>query len=259
MTYAFLNRADFTVDLVIPVLNEAHVLAKSVEQVLAFLRQRFHCSWHLVIIDNGSSDGTQEVAKDLCTRHPEVRFLHLMQRGRGRALRHAWLQSRAQVVCYMDVDLSTRLEHLTTLIGSIADEGYDIATGSRLLPDSRTTRSWKREAISRIYNIFIKTVLFTRFSDAQCGFKAVSRRAVEQIVPLVADQTWFFDTELLVLGEKHGYRIKDIPVVWIEDDDSRVKIFQTGWDDIKGVFRLRKQLWKRRPAEILLPDTNRRQ
>ena len=159
----------------------------------------------------------------------------------------------------MDVDLSTRLEHLTTLIGSIADEGYDIATGSRLLPDSRTTRSWKREAISRIYNIFIKTVLFTRFSDAQCGFKAVSRRAVEQIVPLVADQTWFFDTELLVLGEKHGYRIKDIPVVWIEDDDSRVKIFQTGWDDIKGVFRLRKQLWKRRPAEILLPDTNRRQ
>jgi len=259
MTYAFLNRADFTVDLVIPVLNEAHVLAKSVEQVLAFLRQRFHCSWHLVIIDNGSSDGTQEVAKDLCARHPEVRFLHLMQRGRGRALRHAWLQSRAQVVCYMDVDLSTRLEHLTTLIGSIADEGYDIATGSRLLPDSRTTRSWKREAISRIYNIFIKTVLFTRFSDAQCGFKAVSRRAVEQIVPLVADQTWFFDTELLVLGEKHGYRIKDIPVVWIEDDDSRVKIFQTGWDDIKGVFRLRKQLWKRRPAEILLPDTNRRQ
>lgn len=260
MSYAFLNRGrDFTVDIVIPVLNEAHVLAASVEKVLAFLRPRFHCSWHLVIIDNGSSDGTQRVAEDLCACHPEVQFLHLTQRGRGRALRHAWLQSRAQVVCYMDVDLSTDLDHLPELIGAIADEGYDIATGSRLMAGSQTTRSWKREIISRIYNMFIKTVLFTKFSDAQCGFKAMSRRAVEQIIPHVADQSWFFDTEILVLGEKQGYRIKDIPVVWVEDDDSRVKIFQTGWDDIKGVFRLRKQLWTGRPAEVLAPDTTRRQ
>ena len=246
-------------DIVIPVLNEAHVLAKSAERVLAFLRPRFHCGWRLVVIDNGSTDGTQDVARELCALHKEVQFLHLTQRGRGRALRHAWLQSRAQVVCYMDVDLSTSLEHLAPLIGAIADEGYDLATGSRLLPDSRTTRSWRREVISRIYNVFIKAVLFTRFSDAQCGFKAVSRRAVEQIIPQVADQSWFFDTELLVLAEKQGYRIKDIPVVWLEDDDSRVKILQTGWDDIKGVFRLRKHLWKRRSAEVLAPDTNRRQ
>lgn len=127
------------------------------------------------------------------------------------------------------------------------------------MPASRTTRSWKREAISRIYNLLVKAVLFTKFSDAQCGFKAVSRRAVEHIIPQVADQSWFFDTELLVLAEKQGYRIKDIPVVWVEDDDSRVKIFRTGWDDIKGVCRLRKQLWKRRPAEVLAPDTNQRQ
>ena len=260
MSYAFLNRGSgFSVDLVIPVLNEAHVLAKSVEQVLAYLRRTFHCSWRLTVIDNGSTDGTQDVARKLCARHPQVHFLHLMQRGRGRALRHAWLQSRADVVCYMDVDLSTRLEHLPELIGSIADDGYDIAVGSRLMPESETTRSWKREAISRIYNVFIKTVLFTKFSDAQCGFKAMSRRAVEHIIPQVADQSWFFDTELLVLAEKQGYRIKDVPVVWVEDDDSRVKIFQTGWDDIKGVLRLRQQLWKRRPAEVLAPDANRRQ
>ena len=259
-SYAFLNRgSDFTVDVVIPVLNEAHVLANTVEKVVAFLRQNFRCSWNLVIIDNGSNDGTQDVARGLCKQYPELRFLHLTQRGRGRALRHAWLQGRAQVVCYMDVDLSTGLEHLPELIGEVADEGYDIAIGSRLLPDSQTTRSRKREVISRIYNIFIKAVLFTKFSDAQCGFKALSRRAVEQIIPQVADQSWFFDTELLVLAEKQGYRIKDIPVVWLEDDDSRVKILQTGWDDIKGVFRLRKQLWKRRPAEVLVPDANRRQ
>src|SRR5262249_8243118 len=153
--------------------NEAHVLAKSVERVLAFLRERFQCSWNVVVIDNGSTDGTQDVARRLCAEHPEVRFLHLMQRGRGRALRPALLHSRAQVVCYMDVDVSTDLEDLPELIGAIGAEGYDVATGSRLAPGSKTTRSLKRELISRIYNIFVKTVLFTRFSDAQCGFKAV--------------------------------------------------------------------------------------
>jgi glycosyltransferase involved in cell wall biosynthesis len=260
MSYAFLNRgASFSVDVVIPVLNEAHVLAKSVERVHAFLKEQFHCNWHLLIIDNGSTDGTQDIARSLCGRHPELQFLHLMQRGRGRALRHAWLQSRAQVVCYMDVDLSTDLTHLPELIGAIADRGYDVATGSRLMRESQTTRSWKREAISRIYNLFIKSVLFTKFSDAQCGFKAISRHAVEQIIPQVVDQSWFFDTELLVLAEKQGYRIKDIPVAWVEDDDSRVKIIQTGWDDIKGVCRLRKLLWRRRPAAVLAPDTSQRQ
>ena len=260
MSYAFLNRgSNFSVDVVIPVLNEAHVLAKSVERVLGFLREQFHCKWNLTIIDNGSTDGTQDVARSLCSRNPEVKFLHLTQRGRGRALRHAWLQSRADVVCYMDVDLSTDLKHLPELIGSIADEGYDVSTGSRLMRESRTQRSFKREAISRFYNLLVKGVLFTRFSDAQCGFKAVSRRAVEQIIPQVVDQTWFFDTELLVLAEKQGYRIKDIPVRWIEDDDSRVKIFKTGWDDIKGVCRLRKLLWKRRPAGVLAPGSTQRQ
>jgi len=158
----------------------------------------------------------------------------------------------------MDVDLSTDLKHLPDLITAIGDQGYDVATGSRLMRQSQTTRSWKREVISRIYNLFVKAVLFTRFSDAQCGFKAVSRKAVEHIIPQVADQSWFFDTELLVLAEKQGYRIKDIPVVWLEDDDSRVKIFKTGWDDIKGVCRVRKHLWKRRTSPILVPDANQR-
>lgn len=258
MSYAFQEKKNFSVDVVIPVLNEAHVLAQSSKRVMAFLEERFHCNWRLVIIDNGSTDGTQDVALTLCEQYPRMQFLRLTQRGRGRALRHAWLQSRAEVVCYMDVDLSTGLEHLPELIGAIADEGYDASTGSRLMRESRTTRSFKREVISRIYNIFVKGVLFTRFSDAQCGFKAVSRRVVEQIIPQVVDQSWFFDTELLVLAEKQGYRVKDIPVQWIEDDDSRVKIFKTGWDDIKGVCRLRKFLWQKRPSAVLAPDTNQR-
>jgi len=243
-----IDSANLTVDVVIPVLNEAHVLQKSVETVIGFLKSSLRCRWRVVIVDNGSTDGTDSVAKALVAAYPQTQLVRLHQRGRGRALRHAWLQSRADIVCYMDVDLSTRLEHIPDLLNAIACGGYDLATGSRLMRESRTTRSLKREIISRIYNILVKAVLFTRFSDAQCGFKALSRKTVEAIVPQIEDQSWFFDTELLVLAEKQGYRIKDIPIVWVEDDDSRVKIFRTGWDDIKGVLRLRRHLWSRRLA-----------
>ena len=251
------------VDIVIPVLNEAHVLRKSVETVLDFSRANLPYRWQIVIVDNGSTDGTQNVAGELTAAHPEVRFLYLQQRGRGRALRHAWLQSKADVVCYMDVDLSTKLVHLPELLHSIAHGGYHVATGSRLMRESKTSRSFKREATSRIYNVLVKAVLFTKFSDAQCGFKAVSRKAVEEIVPQIEDQSWFFDTELLVLAEKQGYAIKDIPVEWIEDDDSRVKIVKTAWEDIKGIARLRRLLWSGRrshqPAEAPVTHADRRQ
>ncbi|MEP6572347.1 MAG: dolichyl-phosphate beta-glucosyltransferase [Gemmatimonadota bacterium] len=233
-----------TVDVVIPVLNEAHVLEKSVQTVRAFLKTSLPYQWRVVIVDNGSSDGTDEIGRRLAAELPDVHFVHLHQRGRGRALRHAWTQSDADVVSYTDVDLSTELPALPKLIDAIFNDGYDVATGSRLMKESKTVRGYKREFISRAYNVMIKAVLFTSFSDAQCGFKAVSRRAVNEIVPQIKDQSWFFDTELLVLAEKQGYRVKDVPVLWIEDDDSRVKIVKTAWDDIKGVFRLRWALWR---------------
>lgn len=248
-----------SVDIVIPVLNEAHVLKHSIGMLHNFLEtNEFPYRWQIVIVDNGSTDGTIEKAKELSREYPEVQSLHLTQRGRGRALRHAWLQSRADIVAYMDVDLSTDLKHLRPLIDSIAIDGHDVATGSRLQAKSETTRSAKREFISRVYNFMVKAMLFTRFSDAQCGFKAMSRRAVEHIIPQVEDQSWFFDTELLVLAERQGYRIADIPVRWIEDDDSRVKIFKTGWDDIKGLVRVRRALWSSKYGS-LTADPKRKQ
>ena len=222
-----------TVDVVIPVLNEAHVLEKSVETVRRFLGQGFDYSWKVVLVDNGSTDGTAQVTQGIAEKHADVEFLQLQQKGRGRALRHAWLSSQAEIVCYMDVDLSTDLEELPKLIRAV---------GSRLMRESRTKRSLIREITSRVYNAVLKLCLATRFSDAQCGFKAVSRQVVSRVVPRVEDESWFFDTELLVLAEKQGYRIKDVPVAWTEDDDSRVRIIPTAWDDLKGVFRLRRQL-----------------
>ncbi len=244
---------NLSVDVVIPVLNEAHVLEKSVGTVRAFLRDSLPCKWRVVIVDNGSTDGTDQVARKLVSQMSDVAFLQLSQRGRGRALRHSWIQSPADVVGYMDVDLSTELAAIPRAVRAVTEEGFDVAIGSRLMRTSQTKRKFKREFISRAYNIFVKAVLWTRFSDAQCGFKFVTREVIERIVPKIKDQGWFFDTELLVLAEKQGYRIKDLPVVWIEDDDSRVKIVQTAWDDIKGVFRLRRLLWSRQFAETAVP------
>jgi len=236
--------SDIQVDIVIPVLNEAHVLEKSVTTVRNFLQRNLKYSWNIVIVDNGSTDGTFELAQNISLKFDDVRFVHFKEKGRGRALRGAWQASDADVVFYTDVDLSTELSALPELVIALVDEHYDIAVGSRLAKGASTKRCLKREITSQIYNLFLKCVLFTGFSDAQCGFKAVTREVVNKVVPQVKDQGWFFDTELLALAEKQGFRIKDIPVTWIEDDDSRVKIIPTAWEDIKGVFRLRWQFSK---------------
>lgn len=234
-----------SVDLVVPVLNEAHVLEWSVGRIRDFLsRWDGVWDWRVTIVDNGSSDGTDAVGSDLAGRFEEVTFHRLDRRGRGRALRWAWRRSDADVVAYTDVDLSTDLEALPRLVAAIVEEGYDVATGSRLLRESHIVRSLGREVISRGYNLLLKAALRTSFSDAQCGFKAVSRRVTEEIVPDVEDESWFFDSELLVLAERRGYRIKDVPITWIEDDDSRVKVVKTGWEDVKGIARLRRAFWR---------------
>jgi glycosyltransferase involved in cell wall biosynthesis len=232
------------VDVVIPVLNEAHVLAKSVEEVRRFLTANAAWRWRVVIVDNGSTDGTDTVGRQLVAQYDDVRFLQLSQRGRGRALRHAWTQSDADIMCYTDVDLSTEMAALPKLVHALLHEGYDLGTGSRLQRESKTRRSFKREFISRSYNLIVKVVLGTSFSDAQCGFKVVSRAVVREVIPQVQDESWFFDTELLALAERQNYRIKDLAVEWNEDDDSRVKIVPTAVEDLKGVWRLRMKFWR---------------
>ena len=229
------------VDVVIPVLNEEHSLPGCIDALSAFLGSELAAhTWRIVIADNGSTDATLDVAKGYAERQPEaVAYLHLDQRGRGRALRRAWLESDADVLTYMDVDLSTGLDAFPALVAAIADEGYDVATGTRLKRGAKTTRSLKRESISRSYNLLIKALFQTRFSDAQCGFKALSRSAVRALVPAIENNHWFFDTELLILAEKRGFRVKDIPVTWSEDPDTRVKIASTVMEDLRGLARLR--------------------
>ena len=232
--------ADIRVDVVIPVLNEAHVLEKSIRTLGAFFEEHVKLNWRLVIAENGSTDGTADVARRLAAESPRVDCLIIGQRGRGRALRMAWSRPEADILCYTDVDLSTELEAFPKLFEAMIVESYDVAVGSRLARGSTTTRSFKRELISRAYNFILRALLDVSFSDAQTGFKAISREVADKVMPLAQDESWFLDTELLVLAEALGYRIADIPVRWIEDDDSRVKIVKTAWDDLKGVARLRR-------------------
>lgn len=226
------------VDIVIPVYNEEQIVAQSVSTLRDFLLKNVSFEWTIIIADNASTDATLSVAKILSAEYPDVEYIYIEQKGRGRALRKTWLESNADIVSYMDVDLSTGLEAFPQLITAIED-GYDIAIGSRLMSESQVERSLKREITSRGYNLLIKAILFTKFHDAQCGFKAVKKSVVQEIVPLIQNQEWFFDTELLILATKNGYRIKEIPVKWVEDTDSRVHLMKTIKEDIKGLLRLR--------------------
>ena len=227
-----------TVDVIIPVYNEEEQLAQSVTTLRQFLKENLPSKWAIVVADNGSTDNTLSIAQALSLEYPDVRYVHLPEKGRGRALRQTILSSPADVVSYMDVDLSTHLNALPTLVKAIED-GYDIAIGSRLMSGAKTKRCFKRELTSRSYNLLVKAMFFTPFCDAQCGFKAISHRAAQDLVPLVRNNMWFFDTELLILACRKGYKIKEIPVTWIEDPGSKVNVLKTATEDIKGLLRMR--------------------
>jgi glycosyltransferase involved in cell wall biosynthesis len=241
------NSASFEiglVDLVIPVLNEAHVLASSVNRLRDFAADHCDFNWRIIIADNGSQDGTIDVCRDLSRRFEEVEFVHLEKKGRGRALRHVWSTSHAEYSLYMDVDLSTDLEALPRAVALLMN-GADVVTGSRLHREARIVRCLKREVLSRGFNYLIRLILGTQsFDDAQCGFKGVRLASVRPLLPLIENQNWFFDTELLVLAEYAGLRVESIPIRWIEDPDSRVKIIATVIEDLRSLARLRRSAWR---------------
>lgn len=227
-----------TVDIIIPVYNEEQALPRSIVILVDFLRDNLTNPWQIIIVDNASTDGTRSVSEMLCQRYSGVHYLYLPQKGRGRALRAAWLDSTADIVSYMDVDLSTDITQFPALLESL-ESGYQVAIGSRLSKGSEVTRGLRREITSRVYNFLIRAMFCTGFPDAQCGFKAITRPAAEAIVPKVKNNNWFFDTELLIIAAKHGYPIKTIPVKWQDDPSSTVNIMKTAAEDLKGLLRLR--------------------
>jgi putative flippase GtrA len=225
-------------DVVVPVYNEEIDLEPCVRRLHAYLAGTFPYRFRITIADNASTDATAEVASRLTRELPGVAAVHLPEKGRGRALKYVWTHSDAAVLAYMDVDLSTDLGALLPLVAPLISGHSDLAIGSRLARGSRVVRGAKREFISRSYNLILRGALSARFSDAQCGFKAIRSDVAERLLPMVEDTGWFFDTEMLVLAERSGLRIHEVPVDWVDDPDSRVDIVSTAMADLRGIARL---------------------
>ncbi|MFF4193109.1 glycosyltransferase [Nonomuraea sp. NPDC001831] len=229
------------VEVVVPVHNEQRALRESVARLHAYLATTFPYGFRITIADNASTDDTWRLATELARELPQVRAVHLDEKGRGRALRQVWSTSEADVVSYMDVDLSTDLDAFLPLVAPLLSGHSDLAIGTRLARASRVERGPKREFISRSYNLLLRSVMGAGFSDAQCGFKAVRTEIAQALLPAVEDEQWFFDTELLLLAERHGLRIHEVPVDWVDDPDSRVDLLRTALDDLRGLARVARR------------------
>jgi putative flippase GtrA len=237
-----ITEPQYVLDVVIPVFNEERALEPSLRRLHHFLATEVPYRARITVADNASTDGTLALARGLADELSDVALIHLDAKGRGGALHAAWSTSPATVVAYMDVDLSTDLTALMPLVAPLISGHSDVAIGSRLAPSSRVVRGPKREFVSRSYNLILRSVMGARFSDAQCGFKAIRADVARRLLPLVADTGWFFDTELLVIAERAGLRIHEVPVDWIDDPDSRVDILRTAVADLQGCWRVGRAL-----------------
>ncbi|MEU7897696.1 bifunctional glycosyltransferase family 2/GtrA family protein [Nonomuraea sp. NPDC049152] len=229
------------VEVVVPVHNEQRALPVCVARLHEHLTTSFPYGFRITIADNASSDATWPIAQELAAHYPGVRAVHLEEKGRGRALRSVWAGSDADVVSYMDVDLSTDLGAFLPLVAPLLSGHSDLAIGTRLARTANVVRGPKREFVSRVYNLLLRGVMGAGFSDAQCGFKAARTEIAQALLPAVEDQEWFFDTELLLLAERHGLRIHEVPVDWVDDPDSRVDIVKTAMDDLRGMARVARK------------------
>jgi putative flippase GtrA/glycosyltransferase involved in cell wall biosynthesis len=245
-------------DVALPVYNEQRSIERSVRTLHDYLSTAVDVPWRITIADNASTDDTAQIADRLAAELPGVVAVHLAEKGRGRALRKVWLDSPAEVVAYLDIDLSTDLRALPPLVAPLLSGHSDVAIGTRLDRNSRVVRGAKREFISRSYNLLLRGAMAVKFSDAQCGFKAVRADVARQLIPLVEDQGWFFDTELLIIAERSGLRIHEVPVDWVDDPDSTVDVVSTARDDLRGMVRVgRSLLTGKVPVERIYAELGR--
>lgn len=234
-----MNELKKSLEITIPVYNEEVELAENILRLYEFAGQRLQkYRWQITIADNASFDRTAEIGRELSRKYSQIKYRRLDQKGRGRAIKKVWQNSHCDLLCYMDIDLSTDLKHLPALIAAL-ENGADIAIGSRLLPGSKVLqRSFKRELISHSYNLLIKLFFQTRFSDAQCGFKAMRREIFQKLVPVLEDNGWFLDSEMLIIAEKSGLKIHEEAVVWRDNPGSTVRVLPTAMADFHGLWRL---------------------
>jgi len=231
--------------IVVPAYNEEKVLEANILKILDFCQKNLKADFEIVIVDNQSTDATGQIAQRLANQYPAVHYLGIDQKGKGFAIKSGWQSSSADVYCFMDADLATDLSALPALVEGIS-AGYDLVCGNRFDPQSKIKRSGFRRLVSFVYRRVLKMFLAVKIDDAPCGFKAVNHQVRVKLLAQVKNQAWFFDSELVILAEKLGYKIKQIPVTWVEPrtakDKSRVKVFSLALNYFREIWRLRKQL-----------------
>jgi glycosyltransferase AglD len=226
------------VSLILPAYNEADRIEETVKQTAKAL-EKITSFFEIIIVEDGSNDGTDKIASKLAMEHNYISHIHSdLRLGKGGALTKALKYTSGGILCFMDVDLATDLIHLKELINSISIEGYDFAIGSRMIPGSDAKRSLKRDVASKGFKFLVRTVLNSNIYDHQCGFKAFKRESIFNLLDKVQDKRWFWDTELLVLAQYYGYKVKEFPVTWREGSVSKLNLKRDLFYMGTQIFRL---------------------
>ena len=228
------------VDIVIPVYNEEVNLEKNINILTEWLKNNFKYEWIVTIADNGSTDNTKKIAKDLDMKNKKIILKEITSKGRGIALRESWLSSTSDICAFMDIDLSTELEYLNEIIYPIVELECEICCGSRWMSSSNVKRGLFRGILSWSYNFILQTTLGLKIKDSQIGFKAIKTDTAKKVIPLIKDNEWFFDTELLLISQKNDLKIKQIPVIWIDHPKSTVVVLKTVKMFLRNVWRMKK-------------------
>ncbi|MBD3359736.1 MAG: glycosyltransferase [Candidatus Buchananbacteria bacterium] len=226
--------------LALPVYNEEKVLEKSVLKLYNYFKNNIKDDWQIVIVNNASIDKTKKVADSLAQKFLKVDSLNLEDKGRGNALKNVWQKYEADIYAYCDIDLATDIFAFKKLFNSIINGSANIAIGARYIKGSQTKRTLNRLIYSKVYIFLVRLFFPTKIKDFQCGFKAVDKKTVSEILPLVKDKEWFFDTELLLIAEKNDFKIKEIAVQWKENPETKVKFIRTIYDYIENLIKFKK-------------------
>lgn len=230
------------INITIPVFNEEEILHENILKIYNFLKEHISDPWFIVIANNGSTDKTELIAKELIKHNMGIRLLYIEKPGKGEAIKQGWQKFEADIYCFMDADLATDLKDLPNLISQVKN-GYDIAIGSRYVKGAQVKRTIFRKIFSFVYRILVKLMFNSLIKDFPCGFKAINKKVLEKIVPKIKDNAWFFDSELLILAEKEKFKIKEIPVSWHDPErQSKVKVLNTARAYVRKLFELKRRL-----------------
>ena len=233
------SKSKVTVSVVLPAYNEADKLEGAVTKLSQALEE-YGCPYEIIIAEDGSTDGTAEHAEELAQKLSHVKHIHREKRlGRGTALNNAFRQSSGEVLVYMDLDLASDLKSLKPLVEAITVEGYDFATGSRMMAESKAERTFSRSLSSKTYNFLVRHMLGSKLRDHQCGFKAFKKEPLMQLIDTVEATHWFWDTEIMVRAYRQGFKVKEIPVEWKSGKGTKVNLFKDSW----SMFRQIMNLW----------------